>query len=148
MDLEDLERPTNTKSKLGPHPSGDIEVRDNDRVAELSIAIERLSPQKPGASIFSMLDCRDNEPSPDRSPETSPKLGEDVFEAMGDLENMYLIPTTEDSPGLIRAGPPIDFATAHEWKLGGVDEAALNYESHRIHDPEEVLLDESANDLI
>lgn len=119
------------RRQLGSHPSGDLAGVEDGRVADLSDAIEFLSPQKPGRGIFSLLDERSRPRNTARGPTTppaSPTPGEELFESTGELEYGHQLPPagyTVDAP---RTGPPMDLRQAIEWRLGRVDEAPARYE--------------------
>ncbi|KZV96366.1 hypothetical protein EXIGLDRAFT_816946 [Exidia glandulosa HHB12029] len=127
------ERP---RSRLG----GLIQLDNDERAHALSRRIDRLSPRKPGASIFEMLDLEDShrEERPESPLTPLPpewrrdQDQEEVFEGDGTLEDMYRLPPPEDVPHALRMGPRIDFGQAHEWRLGRIDEAAENFEEHRV----------------
>ncbi|EJD49147.1 hypothetical protein AURDEDRAFT_161632 [Auricularia subglabra TFB-10046 SS5] len=125
---------TQSRADLGSHPSGDLHVPSHSRVTELTDVIAHLSPRKPGARIFDLIDRAEaaGDLSTYGTPPDSPTPDEHTFEAMGTLDFEFQLPPAEDPPGLNRSSPPIDFAQAHEWRLGRIDEAALSYEEHDI----------------
>lgn len=130
-DSVDLSRRPNV---LGSLPSGDLDVRD-ERVAKLAKTIAELSPRKPGARIFDLIDQIDSgDQSAYETPPLSPTPGEDVYEGEGMLDNEYSVHTEGDPPGLSRTPPPIDFALARAWNLGDITEAARAFEFYRVED--------------
>ncbi|KZV94417.1 hypothetical protein EXIGLDRAFT_708831 [Exidia glandulosa HHB12029] len=102
--------------------------------------LDRLSPRKPGASIFEMLDLEDSHreersespltPLPPEWRRDDPR--EEVFEGDGTLEDMYRLPPFEDVPQSSRTGPRVDLSQAHQWRLGRIDEAAEHFEEHQV----------------
>ncbi|EJD37457.1 hypothetical protein AURDEDRAFT_173428 [Auricularia subglabra TFB-10046 SS5] len=106
---------TRRKPTLGSLPSGDLDVPNESRVAQLTQVIAQLSPRKPGRAIFDLIDRHEaGDQSVYETPPPSPKPGEDVFE------------------GLNRQTPPPNFGQAHEWKLGNIDQAAQNFEFYEV----------------
>ncbi|KZV94418.1 hypothetical protein EXIGLDRAFT_708832 [Exidia glandulosa HHB12029] len=122
------------------HLGGLIQLDDDARASALSRRIDRLSPRKPGASIFEMLDLEDSHreersespltPLPPEWRRDDPR--EEVFEGDGTLEDLYRLPPFEDVPQSSRTGLRVDLSQAHQWRLGRIDEAAERFEEHQV----------------
>ncbi|EJD33135.1 hypothetical protein AURDEDRAFT_177783 [Auricularia subglabra TFB-10046 SS5] len=122
-------------TNAGSHPAGSSRRDRKQRIKKLKETIASLSPAKPGRRIFELLD----EDPPDRrgsweGPDTSATPAEEVFEGDGTLDEPFHLPSSSEAPQEVIRGPPVDFATAHEWKLGRIDEAARDYDNYRVEE--------------
>lgn len=125
------------RQEPGSQPGGPDPPARKNRIQQLRAAIENFSPRKPGKKIFDLIDAE--VPAERRVSWEGPSLSakpaeEEVYEGHGTLEEAYQLPPPDESPYLNRTSPPISFAQAHEWKLGRIDEAARDYEKHRVAD--------------